>query len=243
MIHYDLDPEYRNRFADLSLSRFDQLPTLRTLVVNGEWLDDVPAERRKPLVVEDSPRRKVPIVMPAGPPKPPVSAPGIGRVHHQPVGRPHRELDLVEIHKLRDSGLTWAAVAAKFKCGVGLIHKALRRERGGEKISRRLNVPTGTTYGNLTVVRELRQQGYSRFFLVRCKCGKELAARLNALTAGMRSCGCARQTQIERRALVIALRGEGLSTRQIQQRTGICKSTVALICRQQAAKDEEVRRG
>jgi len=51
----------------------------------------------------------------------------------------------------------------------------------------------GKTYNRLTVLLFVRNIGYSKYFLCRCVCGKELEVRIASLVSGnTKSCGCLR---------------------------------------------------
>ena len=53
----------------------------------------------------------------------------------------------------------------------------------------RLEIPAGTPYGELEVIREVSSSGKRRF-LCRCSCGTEVPVRLNHLRSGhTASCG------------------------------------------------------
>lgn len=54
---------------------------------------------------------------------------------------------------------------------------------------RRIEIPAGTPYGDLTVLEELSSSGKRRF-LCRCSCGNEVEVRLDHLRSGhTESCG------------------------------------------------------
>lgn len=54
-----------------------------------------------------------------------------------------------------------------------------------------MDVPAGTTYADLTVIREVERSGSNRRFLCRCTCGKESVKFLGNLRLGRStSCGC-----------------------------------------------------
>lgn len=64
-------------------------------------------------------------------------------------------------------------------------------EGRGLVIPARLNVPTGTRFGRLTVVGEAEPRKSLRHFLVECDCGTQLTVWLGNLRFGTtRSCGC-----------------------------------------------------
>lgn len=70
-----------------------------------------------------------------------------------------------------------------------------------------MSVPPGTTYGDLTVIREIERSGYNRRFLCRCVCGAETVKFLNNLCAGRsRSCGCTYEYGVHGRTIVLAER-------------------------------------
>lgn len=65
-------------------------------------------------------------------------------------------------------------------------------------MSRRLDIPEGTQFGDLTVICEAEKIGDVRSLLCQCKCGKQKIIRLNALTRGAtRSCGACNLIKVE----------------------------------------------
>lgn len=72
----------------------------------------------------------------------------------------------------------------------------------------RLEIPSGTKYADLTVVREVEASGGNRRFLCRCKCGSETVKFMCNLRLGRsRTCGCEHaRTAAAGRATVLAKR-------------------------------------
>ena len=63
---------------------------------------------------------------------------------------------------------------------------------------KRLDIPDGTRYGRLVIIKEVEPKKltreYRRMFLCRCDCGEEIVTSLNSLrTGGATSCGCKRK--------------------------------------------------
>lgn len=57
-------------------------------------------------------------------------------------------------------------------------------------MAKRLDIPTGTKYGRLTVIKEISKKGDSRRFLCQCDCGNEKEVDLRNLRSGnVKSCG------------------------------------------------------
>jgi hypothetical protein len=71
-----------------------------------------------------------------------------------------------------------------------------------------MQIQPGTTYGHLTVIREVERSGANRRFLCRCKCGSETTKFMNNLRGGKsRTCGCEHaRTAAAGRAAVLAMR-------------------------------------
>lgn len=58
-------------------------------------------------------------------------------------------------------------------------------------MSREVMIDPGTKFGRLTVVKEITERGYSRYFLCKCDCGNEKTVRMDHLRHGeIMSCGC-----------------------------------------------------
>lgn len=54
-----------------------------------------------------------------------------------------------------------------------------------------MNIPSGTTFAYLTVIKEIERSGHNRRFMCRCVCGNEAIKFLNNLRLGRAtSCGC-----------------------------------------------------
>ncbi|NWO12705.1 hypothetical protein [Virgibacillus sp.] len=58
---------------------------------------------------------------------------------------------------------------------------------------------TGHQYGRLKVIKEVESKGYTRCWLCKCECGKEITVRMSNLRKGStQSCGCLRKERISK---------------------------------------------
>ena len=85
---------------------------------------------------------------------------------------------------------------------------------------KRLEVPPGTTYGDLEVVRELASSSGKRRFLCRCSCGQEVEVRLDHLRSGhTASCGnCGVEYQGKRKTIAELARESGINESTLRAR-------------------------
>lgn len=74
----------------------------------------------------------------------------------------------------------------------------------------RLNIRPGDRYGRLVIVREVERRNRRRYFMCRCDCGAEVAARLTSMRFGdTKSCGCLRREQNATAGQTHGLHGKG----------------------------------
>lgn len=86
-----------------------------------------------------------------------------------------------------------------------------------------MQVPAGTVYQHLTVLRELDRVGTNRRFLCRCVCGNESVKFLNNLRAGRSiSCGCKSTAGEAARLQIMRDRRERAEENDIGRRCHTC---------------------
>lgn len=81
---------------------------------------------------------------------------------------------------------------------------------------RALEIPPGTKFGNLTVIKEVAKVKQFRMALCECKCGNKKVYRLGSLRSGAsKSCGCSRK---EKRSLDKSLIGQKFGKLTVKDR-------------------------
>lgn len=66
-----------------------------------------------------------------------------------------------------------------------------------------LEVPPGTQFGSLTVIKEVAKSGQHRMMLCECKCGNKRSYRLGNLRNGTsKTCGCSRKRRTLDKSLI-----------------------------------------
>lgn len=85
---------------------------------------------------------------------------------------------------------------------------------------RRLEIQTGTPYGDLTVLRELESSPGKRSFLCQCLCGHQVTVRLDHLRSGhTSSCGqCGLEYSGERKTLKAWAESRGIKESTLRAR-------------------------
>lgn len=79
-----------------------------------------------------------------------------------------------------------------------------------------LEIPPGTKFGSLTVIKEVAKVGQFRMMLCECKCGNQKVYRLgNLRSGGTKSCGCSRK---ERRRIDKSLIGQTFGNLTVKDR-------------------------
>lgn len=95
---------------------------------------------------------------------------------------------------------------------------------------RRLEIPPGTIYGELEVIREVESLWGKRRFLCRCSCGKEAEVRLDHLRSGhTSSCGgCGVEFRGERKTVSEWARERGFNESTLRARLKVMNLGEAL---------------